>query len=169
MNEFEQMFSVWGSPDCERLLPYSKKKDKPLGMKHYNKKTDQYFYSRNVAVDQQKEVIGQILRDEYEKLPDINDGENHTLAVLVRQNWQVEEVRQIGKRLNLYVETESGGDLYYIDPTLEFYKLVLALQYPDNPKYLFNLYSTCYWNINLNRMDLFQVKGNRNELISISY
>lgn len=70
--------------------------------------------------------------------------ENEKIAILVRYNWQIAEVKEMCERHGINVETEIGGELFRIDPTIDLFKLILALKYNQTPKYLFNLYTTSY-------------------------
>lgn len=71
-------------------------------------------------------------------------GENDKVAILVRYNWQVSEIRNICESNGINVETEIGGELFKIDPTIDLFKLILALKYNRSPKYLYNLFTTSY-------------------------
>ena len=66
------------------------------------------------------------------------------IAILVRYNFQIAEIKEICDRHGINIETEIGGELFRIDPTIDLFKLVLALKYNQSPKYLFNLYTTSY-------------------------
>lgn len=68
--------------------------------------------------------------------------EEKTIAILVRENWQIDSVVKIVKNANLKnikIETKVGGDLYQLSPAIDLYKLVLALNNPREPLYLYNL------------------------------
>ena len=64
------------------------------------------------------------------------------IAILVRYNYQIAEIKEICDKHGINVETEIGGELFRIDPTIDLFKLVLALKYNQSPKYLYNLYTT---------------------------
>ena len=42
------------------------------------------------------------------------------------------------------IETKVGGDLYQLDSTIDFCKLLMALTNPDNPVYLVNFMESNY-------------------------
>ncbi|EGD45824.1 UvrD/REP helicase [Ruminiclostridium papyrosolvens DSM 2782] len=65
--------------------------------------------------------------------------EEATVAILVRENWQIESIIKEAKKRGVRVETQVGGDLFQLSPAIDFYKLVLALNNPLEPIYLFNL------------------------------
>ena len=66
------------------------------------------------------------------------------IAILVRYNYQIAEIKEICDKHGINIETEIGGELFRIDPTIDLFKLVLALKYNQSPKYLYNLYTTSY-------------------------
>ena len=78
--------------------------------------------------------------------------------MLVRENWQVEYIKNLCKENNIYIETDVGGDLYKIQPAIYLYKLVKALQHYKNPKYLFNLYTTYYVDSPMPKDQIFEQK-----------
>lgn len=65
-------------------------------------------------------------------------------AILVRYNRQIENILALCRKYNISVGTEVGGRLFQSDPTIDLYKLLLALRYSNEPEYLFNLYTTSY-------------------------
>lgn len=75
--------------------------------------------------------------------------EERTIAILMRNNWQIHDVLESAKNRGVYIETEVGGDLYQLVPTLDLYKLVLALQNPAEPVYLYNFICCNYVNISV--------------------
>lgn len=75
------------------------------------------------------------LEDKYEDKPD----ETGTIAILTRNNSEIETIRQIGESHGYTIETAKVENLYEMAPTMDLYRLVLALQYNTNPKYLYSL------------------------------
>ena len=88
------------------------------------------------------------LIESYEKRGSLTAQEK-VIAVLVRENWQIENILQESRRRGIYIETEIGGDLYQLSPALDLYKLVLALMNPKDPVVLYNLILSNYINLNL--------------------
>ena len=110
-------------------------------------------YSSNNK-DAQMEVLFQEIQNQktliesYEKRGSLTAQEK-VIAVLVRENWQIENILQESRRRGIYIETEIGGDLYQLSPALDLYKLVLALMNPKDPVVLYNLILSNYINLNL--------------------
>ena len=79
------------------------------------------------------------------------------IAILVRYNYQIAEIKEICDKHGISIETEIGGELFRIDPTIDLFKLVLALKYNQSPKYLYNLYTTSYVSELLPKGDLWNM------------
>jgi len=141
LSAFDRRFSEWGE---HGLLEY-KETDVLVGVKDLENtgvETSYYYGDTNwrSKADKAKRFILLLNR----LLEDIKNKPNEQVAVLVRENWQAEEIKQICKANGIYIETDVGGDLYQLQPAIDLYKLIKALQHYKDPKYLFNLYSTYY-------------------------
>lgn len=79
-----------------------------------------------------------------------------TIAILVRENWQIKAILDEARKRGEYIETEIGGDLYQLSPALDLYKLVMALVNPKSPSILFNLIDSNYADIHI---DLQGIRG----------
>lgn len=66
-------------------------------------------------------------------------GEKESIAILTRTNYEIEQIRQICKKHNIEVDTDMADNLYELESSIDLYKLVLALQFNNSPKYLYNL------------------------------
>jgi superfamily I DNA/RNA helicase len=104
-----------------------------------------------VEIESQKRHIRRI--EEEHKLSD----KEKTIAILVRENWQIHNILEEAKGRGIYVETEVGGDLYQLAPAIDLYKLILALLNPIEPVYLYNLISSNYIGIPLDIQGLHGV------------
>lgn len=98
--------------------------------------------------------------DEYKR-----DGK---VAILVRYNWQISEIKQICDENGILIETEIGGELFKNDPTIDFYKLVMALKYNKSATYLYNLYTTSYISSPMPKRELVNM-ANNDELVEYFY
>lgn len=141
LQSFDMRFSLWGN---NSLLEY-READRLVGIKEYNsgENENSYYYAETRwHNDTSKNVrLVQILKHLTED-PDIDKGEK--VAILVRENWQVEQVKDICSQNGIGIETDVGGVLYMLQPAIDLYKLVKALQHYKDPKHLFNLFSTYY-------------------------
>ena len=64
--------------------------------------------------------------------------EEKTVAILVRNNYHIEDVVREAKKRGIEVEINSGGDLYQLDPSIDLYKLLSAMRNPDSAVHLIN-------------------------------
>lgn len=101
--------------------------------------------------DEQLEVLLGLLKREKNKIIELEktrklSKEEKTIAILVRENWQIEEIIKGCKELDeeVEIETKVGGDLYQLDSTIDFCKLLMALTNPDDPVCLVNFIESNY-------------------------
>lgn len=101
--------------------------------------------------DEQLDTLLQLMRQEKERIVALSQQrklspEEKTIAILVRDNWQVEAIIKGCKKLDEEIEIEAkvGGDLYQLEPTMDFCKLLLALSNPDDPICIVNLIESNY-------------------------
>lgn len=174
LNNFEKKFKLWSQGEVEKLK-YNPSEDKLVSRIKINdiKNLDKYYKSIKVEDPYNKDNYGKALIDEIllrkkeiqkriEEEGSLKEKER-TIAILVRENWEAEQIRDIGKNANKYsddvehifIETDTGDELYATDPALDLYKLVMALKYSINPKYLFNLTTSSYFNGLLNVKDIY--------------
>lgn len=106
------------------------------------------FHGKN---DGQLKVLLGLLKREKEKIIELEktrklSKEEKTIAILVRENWQIETIIKGCKELDeeIEIETKVGGDLYQLDSTIDFCKLLMALTNPDDPVYLVNFIESNY-------------------------
>ena len=99
----------------------------------------------------QLEVLLGLLKKEKSKIIELEkirrlSKEEKTIAILVRENWQIETIIKGCKELDeeVEIETKVGGDLYKLDSTIDFCKLLMALTNPDDPVYLVNFIESNY-------------------------
>lgn len=108
-----------------RVIPYSARHEKI-----YDKLFDEIAFQKN-----QIDILS--------KKQKLSSSEK-TVAILVRENWQIEEIVSEAKKRHIFIETDVGGDLYQLTPSLDLYKLVLALCNSKNTRYLYNLLTSNY-------------------------
>lgn len=101
--------------------------------------------------DEQLEVLLELLKREKSKIVELEktrklSKEEKTIAILVRENWQIEQIIKGCKELDeeVEIETKVGGDLYQLDSTIDFCKLLMALTNPDDPVCLVNFIESNY-------------------------
>ncbi len=122
---------------------------------------DEHMNALFQEIQNQKALI-----EVYEKTGSLTEQEK-IIAILVRENWQIESILQESRKRGVYIETEIGGDLYQLSPALDLYKLVIALMSPKNPLALYNLICSNYFNMDIDIQGLHGLKKTEkaNELI----
>lgn len=111
------------------------------------------FHGKN---DEQLQVLLELLKRERGKLLELEktrrlSKEEKTIAILVRENWQIETIIKGCKEQDeeIDIETKVGGDLYQLDSTIDFCKLLMALTNPDDPVCLVNFIESNYVDMSL--------------------
>lgn len=95
--------------------------------------------------------------------------EERTIAILVRSNWQVDNIISASAKKGINIEVSTGGDLFQLPSTLDLYKLVLALSHNTNAAYLINLIESNYINLKLDyqRLKVLSDDDKLDELVRI--
>lgn len=125
--------------------------DRLIGTRNYNDGFPESDFYKKIPITSEKQRL-KILFDEVSRqmmkikqLEDqgkkLSDSERE-IAILVRENWQAEAVKQAGKKKNLDIITDTGGDLYMSAPALDMLTLTNALLHYDEPDYLYAFVSS---------------------------
>ena len=154
---FHETFSSLGNrtdEDGEQLLNYDSSgssSDRLVGTKEYNAQYKVPDFYRKITICSEDERIPQlfdevqrqigIIQDQEHKGKRLSDSEKE-VAILVRENWQAEEVKKEGKKRGIEVITNTGGDLYKSAPALDMLILANALLHYDEPDYLYAFVSS---------------------------
>ena len=104
------------------------------------KNTADFYNSVLDTVEKEKNYIETIAKTEP------LSKEERTIALLVRDNRQVENLVSAAKKDNrgLVLEVSTGGDLYQLQPSLDLYKLTMALTHSESSAYLVSLLMSNY-------------------------
>lgn len=92
--------------------------------------------------------------------------EERTIAILVRSNWQVENIVKEAQKRSTNVEIKSGGELFQLESTQDLYKLILAIQNSANPVYLVNFIESNYTDLKLDYQK-YHVMSEKDKLQSL--
>lgn len=158
---YDQKFEEFGN---NNYLPY-KKDDMLIGVKSYGH-IDKYLEcvkchgkEKDVFFD----TLFDVLKEQSEKLKNYTNlkkslsKEERTIALLVRNNWQVDTIVNEGKKRNINIEVYSGGELYQLASTHDLYKLILAILNNKNPVYLVNFIESNYVDVDLDYLQLYDI------------
>lgn len=101
--------------------------------------------------DEQMETLLKLMKQERDSISALSQQrkltpEEKTIAILVRENWQIKAIIKGCKEIDekIEIETKFGGDLYQLESTMDFCKLLLALSNPDDPVFIVNLIESNY-------------------------
>lgn len=135
LNKLNNIFSKW---DEKNNIEYSGD-DVLKGTKKYCSKDIFYKITYDSA-----EVMEEKLITTLKKIDENYLDKNGKIAILVRYNWQVSKIREICEKHKISIDTDIGGELFKIDPTMDLFKLVSALKFNRTAQYILNLYSTSF-------------------------
>lgn len=148
LNEFAGLFDYMGKRE---LIPYEEPDDKLIGVNINEKLSEEdlvevYSYSKD---DEKEDGVYKKLfemiakrKEELELSENFNklSSSEKTIAVLVRTNFQIATIlRKAKKQDAILIESDSNGDLYRLQSSIDLCKLTSALSNPRNPIYLFDL------------------------------
>lgn len=171
---FDSVFSGMGA---EGILPYKPGEDQLLSdvltdrnendlfteLPCHGKDNDKILDLLNDTILEEKSKIEEMYKEkELSK-------EERTIAILVRSNWQVDNIVSAASKKDINIEISTGGDLFQLPSTLDLYKLVLALSHNTNTVYLINFIESNYINLKLDYQRLKDLSDDDklNELIGI--
>lgn len=149
----ELMDDIFCDMGANNWLPYSYDYDHLVSELECGADDDSLFryvpyHGKN---NEQFDTILELLKQERSRIIELEktrnlSAEEKTIAILVRENWQIDSIINGCKELDekIEIETKVGGDLYQLDSTLDFGKLLLALSNPDNPVFLINFMESNY-------------------------
>lgn len=142
LRAFDKMFKEWveGVGKFNEILKYEKS-DQLIGVKN-DERIDTPIKCEVCNLETFELKFIEIIKS---KIKELNDkyrdkpNEKGTIAILTRNNEEVEKIRQIGEKYGYTIETAKVENLYEMAPTIDLYRLILALQYNTNAKYLYSL------------------------------
>lgn len=171
---FDSIFSGMGA---EGILPYMSGKDRLLSDVLTDRNENELFTElpcHGKDNDKILDLLNNTILDEKSKIEELCktkelSKEERTIAILVRSNWQVDNVVSAASKKDINIEISTGGDLFQLPSTLDLYKLVLALSHNTNTAYLVNFIESNYINLKLDyqRLKVLSDDEKLNELINI--
>ena len=148
LDKFAVLFNSLGD---KKLIPYVEPGDRLVGVNEntsmgncdlievyqYTKddeKEDVVYKKLFEIIKERKSVI-----ESSESFDKLSNAEK-TIAVLVRTNYQIASIlRKARNQEDIVIESDSNGDLYKLQSSIDLCKLTSALSNPRNPVYLFDL------------------------------
>ena len=143
---FKRLNAKKGARRSKGLLAYGEK-DVLVGVNNpdYPAQISKYYFSSEA---ERENYICNIIKN--------HTADKGKMAILVRKNSQVAEIKRICQKNEIYnVNIDTGGSLYQHEAVIDLYKLSYALQNAGDGVALFNLYTTAYVNESLDKNDLY--------------
>lgn len=149
--------SVFGGMGVEGILPYKPGEDQLVSDVLTDRNENDLFTElpcHGKDSDNILDLLSDTVLEEKRKIEALCEEkelskEERTIAILVRSNWQVENIISAAAKKGINIEVSTGGDLFQLPSTLDLYKLVLALSNNTNTAYLINLIESNYINLKL--------------------
>ncbi len=171
---FDTVFCDMGA---NGILPYKKEEDQLISDVRTDRE-ERELLTKLSCHGKDNEILLDLLNDtilaEKTKIEELCKEKNlskeeRTIAILVRSNWQVDNIVKSAAKKDINIEISTGGDLFQLVSTLDLYKLVLALSHNTNPVYLVNLIESNYVNLKLDyqRLKVLSDEGKINELVTV--
>lgn len=154
--------TIFRQMGADGYLPYNQKDDRLSGEKLFEtddaellqcischgKDEDAFFNALFNILEIQAGKAAEIIEKKSEQGKKLSL-EERTIAILVRSNWQVENIVKEAQKRSTNVEIKSGGELFQLESTQDLYKLILAIQNSANPVYLVNFIESNYTDLKL--------------------
>lgn len=176
LNVFHSTFSDLGSrtEGGEPLLIYKENgtesdTDRLIGTRDYNRGTNQSEFYKKISIVAEEERIPAVFEEvkriikrikSLEEQGVVLSDKDKEIAILVRENWQAESIKQVGKRMGFEVLTNTGGDLYMSAPALDMLTLANALLHYDESDYLFTFVSSNFIGGGMSKSRMYQIREN---------
>lgn len=174
LDRFHYMFADMGS---DYLLPYEEIKDrlKSRVLKEYD--DEQLIEKIDVHSKNKESMYAYLFKEisnQLKKLEVIDKSkslspEEKKIAILVRYNWQINNILKEAEKAGITVRVTEGGDLYRLPSTMDLYKLVMAITHPYNKVHLTNLVRSNYvdLDVNLAKISGYTEEDKTEELIEL--
>lgn len=174
LSKYDQVFRKLGKYN---LIPYTED-DTLHGIKQNGDSIDKKMVkiqyekdgssSKNPYFDRLFEIVKE-RKMELEQMDKVKplSGPEKTIAILVRTNNQIKEIVTAGKQRNILVESESGGNLYKLQSSIDLCKLTAALCNPYNEIYLFDLLMSNNVNVDFNPNSIVGMSSNEKKQLFI--
>ena len=143
--------------------------DRLIGTRDYNKGIGRGEFYKKITIDNEESRIPAVFEEvkriincikSLEERGDKLSDKDKEIAILVRENWQAESIKQIGKKLGFEVLTNTGGDLYMSAPALDMLTLANALLHYDESDYLFTFVSSNFIGGGMSKSRMYQIREN---------
>lgn len=163
----EDMFDIWRN-DSKQILPKEDKNNNRLEPTVYHSKYKKPYLFEGVYNSREYDFASTI-RGLFNSMKidekDENDNNPTILAVLVRTNYQAEQMRDILTEMrkrtdpDIVFDVVTGGNLFSTDAARDLLILFNALNYEKDPESYFALYQTPFTSQSFNPVALLSYEG----------
>lgn len=178
---FDISFSDWGkrTANNDPLLEYKsngesdKDTDRLVGMKKYNSGVAKKEFYKKITISEENERMSALFEEvnrqkarieerisSATRKGEILDEAQRDIAILVRENWQADIIRKEGRKRNIQVVTNTGGDLYMSEPAIDLLKLANALVHYDEADYLYSFVASNFISGEPSKAMMYQIRVN---------
>ncbi|WP_312128516.1 UvrD-helicase domain-containing protein [Lysinibacillus capsici] len=154
LKRMHELFSNWGQ-SYNQDLTYSEEDCLTSNIPSYTKE----WHIKEYSYHEMDTVNRSLLQEHVLQLK----GEEK-LAILVRTNNQARKMKILCDALSISTIQNLDGQFYLCDAVKHFRTLLVALQYPDQPMYVFEALQTPYFGYKLNDKNFIATQGNKNRL-----
>lgn len=161
---FDCSFAAWGCRGDD-FFAYTPATDRLIGSKRYNVGLLVNKFYKQITIAQESARLPALFEEikrlqrriKYDDERGIQlSAKEKCIAILVRENWQAEKIRKEGQRVELTIQTNTGGDLYRSAPAVDMLVLVNALLHFDEADYLYSLAASNFFSLEIPRSKLTQ-------------
>lgn len=143
--------------------------DRLIGTRDYNRSTNPSEFYKKISIAAEEDRISAVFEEVNrikERIKSLEgqgialSDKDKEIAILVRENWQAESIKQGGKEKGYEVLTNTGGDLYMSAPALDMLTLANALLHYDESDYLFAFVSSNFIGGGMSKSRMYQIREN---------
>ena len=174
LEKLDVVFSTIGSHD---YLPYKAKEDRLVGFRQTPVEEDNLFVCVPCHAKDEDAFIDTVLNTLQAQVAELSkmiekrelSREERTIAILVRTNRQVDNIVNAARKTDFIIETQSGGNLFQLESSVDLYKLVSALENGDNPVNMVDFIESNYTGLKLDyqRLHGLRAEEKRNILTEV--
>ena len=174
LDRLHYIFSDMGS---EQILPYEELRDRLKSRVKKEYDDAQLIYKVDIHSKNKESMYNELFKEISRQIRELEviskshklSSEEKKIAILVRYNWQINNILKEAEKAGVTVKVTEGGDLYRLPSTMDLYKLVMAITHPRNKVYLTNLVRSnyVYLDVNLAKISGYTEINKTVELIRI--
>jgi len=163
---YQRLFESWRSID-EGLLVYNPREDSLVSNLELNSPEQKKTCFRKIIANSEGDRLPLLFDEVRSRIKEINamiqsgkilSEKERTIAILVRDNWQADEIVRQGNASDLpLIESHSVGSLFQSMPALDLSALLHGILHND-VKHLSHLLESSFFKLSINRKRLYDLK-----------